>query len=276
MEKKNKTANVAKTKERRISNKKVESLHKYWEVFPGLKEKLIVPVEGENYSLIKPKIVSKAVRATASVKRKKEYFSDVTFGIGEMLISSLSLNTIDNYPDILKNFIMREAQRISMDIPFVKWSDIHDVIDSYWPLAQEYHKTYKDGGFMAIMKHPLFISAVKLTVANEIEKERSLTLYGINAYVDLRLEKGKYVSFSDFDNKVCSFLKELCLSHEKEWKISDETLTTEVNRRIENLNVDEAKKYVFLAFFDEIREHMEVLFDCSINRLVYTIDKLIS
>lgn len=257
MEKKNKTAKVTKTKERRITNKKVESLHKYWEAFPGLKKRLIIPVEGENYSLIKPKNVDKAVRAYASVKRAKEYVSAVSTSIGESLIFSLRHNAEECNLEVLKGNLKREARKITTDIPFFKWRSVYSAIDLYWPLAEEYQKTSKEGGIKALMKHPLFFSAAKFFLANKMEKEESLKLFLCSAIVDLFFEKAKYVPVSDGELELNKKLKEMNLSHEEEWKLTDEEITAKVNRHIDDLNEDEVNKIINLAFFVEIRTCIE-------------------
>ena len=267
--KKNKTAVVAKTKERRISNKKVESFHKYWEAFPGLKKRLFLPVEGENYSIIKPKNVEKTVKSNASVKKAKEFFDAFAFNKGESLAFSLKNNTEDGFPDILKNVIKNDVRLAYSDMPFINLRKMLKTIDFFWPLVEEYHKTYKDGGIMALTKHPLFISAAKCFLAEKMEKEESLKLYSCSAVVDYMFEKGKYVSFSDEDLELYRVLKKRCLYYEAEWELTDEEITAKLNRLIENLNENETNIIVNMAFFMEIRCCIKYQFQNSIGNLIY-------
>lgn len=265
------TAKVAKAKEHRITNKKVESLHKYWEVFPGLKEKLIKPVEGENYSLIKPKDVEKAVYANADVKRFCEYASAVTFGIGTSLVFSLNHNKQDYIPEVMKNATKHEARQVSMDIPFVKWRNVLSVIETYWPLAEEYYKICKAGGIMACKKHPLFINYMRFSVADDLKEESEdimpFSHYCCMAYLDYVHEKNKYVSLSEAEHEIIGFEKTL-LDIEEDDKQIEETVMAEVYRRIEELDGLEYWEELSRAFFSEICDSIESQFKEAVNKLI--------
>lgn len=270
---KSKTAKVAKTKERRISNKKVESLHKYWEAFPGLKRRLIHPVEGENYSLIKPKNVEKAVYSNASVKKYKEWTEAITSNIGESLVFSLNHNKEDFIPEMMKHATKRNASIYSYEIPFINRRKALDIIERFWPLAEEYRRICMDEGIMACKKHPLFIKAMKCKVANEMEKEVEnkflLSLYNTKVYVDLIMEKRNYTSLPGSDHSTKDVINKLLQDTEETFKEIEETVTSEVEKRIKNLDVFEFKECIILAFFHELSVLIEVMFDSSLKRLIH-------
>lgn len=270
---KSKTAKVAKTKERRISNKKVESLHKYWEAFPGLKRRLIQPVEGENYSLIKPKDIKNAVYANAGVKRAVEFLNAFTFNKGESLISSLNYNTDDLFPEILKRSIKNDARLVHSNMPFINLREILKGIDLYWPLAVEYQKICKDGGgIMACKKQPLFISAMKYSLTRELfgnwEDSKIPFDYYNKTYMDLLDEKAKFVFYPEGQLKYNEDIKRHLQKKLENLKQYDEIVTTEVNRRIDNLDETEIKKIVYNAFFRELSFMVQFQFQCSIYSLV--------
>ena len=271
MEKKNKTANVAKTKERRISNKKVESLHKYWEVFPGLKEKLIVPVEGENYSLIKPKNVDKAVESNASVKKVHKKLDAFTTATAELLLSSLCNNSEDFNPEDIKKAIKRDAWQICSNLPVVNLREIQNRIEHYWPLAEEYYKACKDGGIMACKKHPLFFCAMKIAVAeemwNEGGNEKMPPAYGGMTGIDLMISHVEYTTCSGGTSWLRENMKKTMDSLLENWEQYDEIVIAEVNRRIDSLNETETKEIAHKAFFNHLSYIVHANFNESLYRL---------
>ena len=275
MEKKNKTAKVAKTKERRISNKKVESLHKYWEVFPGLKEKLIVPVEGENYSLIMPKDVRKAVLSSKIVEKTHHSIGLYSFVTSDMLFGVLNERFDDSVLEETKQMTKREMRRIAPHIPFVNRRKMLSDIDRYWPLVEEYHNTFKDGGQPACKKHPLFTCYMKFSVAQDMYgKNVNETLhsqYVRKLYSDFLAEKGKYVSLPDERLWAIEKTKEYSQGKEDLWKPYEESVMTEVNKRIENLDYYETNRNINMAFIGDISFCIQTQFEWAIFRLI---DKL--
>ena len=243
--KKNKTAVAAKTKERRISNKKVESLHKYWEAFPGLKERLFLPVEGEKYSLIKPKDICKPIYSNAGIKKMYEQVKAFKFKDSELLSALLNDNPEDSYPEVLKKTIKKEVRLAYSNMPLISVRKIQKVIDLYWPLVEEYHQTVKAGGMAAIKKHPLFISAAEIILAGEIEKEENLTGFGVEAVLNSAIKKTKYIPASEEEIYTTTLFEE-------DMNMTDEEKTTMVNRHIENMTEEDFNKSIDLAFFSEI------------------------
>lgn len=272
MEKKNKTAKVAKTKERRISNKKVESLHKYWEAFPGLKRRLIQPVEGENYSLIKPKDISKAVHANAGVKRVEESINASVVTTAESLLSSLCNNTEDFNPEVIRTATKDAARRVYSTLPFINLRETLNRIDFFWPLAEEYYKACKDGGIMACKKHPLFIGAMKRLVAEKMQKEGGTTLalisYALMTSEELKIEKGKYVPFSEENLKALKRMKEIMQETTDNIEQLEENATAEVFGRIDHLDETETKQIAYVAFFEELSYIVHFQFHDSLYSLI--------
>lgn len=267
--KKNKTAVAAKTEECRISNKKIERLHKIWDSFPGLKKSLFLPVEGEDYSLIKSKDLRKTINSNAGVKRLKKAIDSYVLGKGVSLALSLQDNPDDYYPVVLKQAIKDDIRHTYSTIPLINIPEIMKVIDQYWPLVEEYHKTIKDGGITAITKHPLYISAAKFRFAHKVEKEESLKHFGKIALADFMIERAKYISVPDTDLKLYNTMRDLCQRLIELWNLTDEEIATRVNRQIENLNEDEINTTIDVAFFIELRHCVKTEFICSIDELIY-------
>lgn len=250
--KKNKTAVAAKTKERRISNKKVESLHKYWEAFPGLKERLFLPVEGEKYSLIKPKDICKPIYSNAGIKKMYEQVKAFKFKDSELLSALLNDNPEDSYPEVLKKTIKKEVRLAYSNMPLISVRKIQKVIDLYWPLVEEYHQTVKAGGMAALKKHPLFISAAEIILAGKIEKEENLTGFGVEAVLNSAIEKTKYIPASEEEISFYKMMRDTTTLFEEDMNMTDEEKTTMVNRHIENMTEEDFNKSIDLAFFSEI------------------------
>ena len=269
---KSKTAKVAKTKERRISNKKVESLHKYWDAFPGLKKRLIQPVEGENYSLIKPKNVEKAVKSDKIVIEAHRSVGISSLLASETLLSMLNERFDDSVLEETKQIIKKEMQRRASRIPFVNRHKMLSDIDRCWPLVEEYHNTFKDGGQPACKEHPLFICYMKFLVADDMYKKSDndnlLLHYVRKVYADFLAEKGKYVSLPDKQLCVIEKSKELYQGEEELWKPYEESVTTEVNKRIENFNFYETNLNTRMVFLRDISFNIQLQFEEAIYRLI--------
>ena len=269
---KSKTAKVAKTKERRISNKKVESLHKYWEAFPGLKRRLIQPVEGENYSLIKPKDIKNAVYANAGVKRATNYINDFEYRTSESLLSSLCNNSEDFNPEVIRTATKDAARKVYSTLPIINLREIQNRIDYFWPLAEEYYKACKDGGIKACRKHPLFISAMKRSVAErtlrEEGKEKMPASYVFMTCGDLILEKGKYVPYSDAQRSARNQIQDLLRKIVNSWKELEENVKAEVASRINHLDETEIRYIAHAAFFEELSYIVQFQFHDSLYSLI--------
>ena len=270
MEKKNKTAKVAKTKERRISNKKVESLHKYWDAFPGLKRRLIQPVEGENYSLIKPKDIKKAVYANAGVKRVHKDLEAFTTKTAESLFS---LSNTEDHIEVVKTAIKHDAQQICSNLPLVNFCEISCRIDYYWPLAEEYYKACKDGGIMACKKHPLFLCVMKIAVAEEMwdegGNEKLPAPYGGMTGLDLIISSVEYTNCHGKSSWLRETLKKNMDSLLENWEQYDEIVIAEANRRIDNLDEKETKEIAYKAFLEKLSHLVRVNFDNHLSSLIY-------
>lgn len=236
--KKNAMSKVAKEKERRISNKKIERLSKYWDVFPELKKSLFIPVDGQDYSIIKPKNVEDAIIKSKEIKKLRETAMDLNKRYRDILYSEMVEHANDVNLDKLRQRVKREFKEAFKDIPLISPRTIGELVDKEWIFVEQTVNAIKTGGMMSVKDQFHFQYIMKHHIALELALEDyslGCLSYSFQLTLDYINERNKNSKHTSKSQKSIDKLMKAIKENEEDIRTCVEKIEAELQKQLEKV-----------------------------------------
>lgn len=240
--KKNAMSKVAKEKERRISNKKIERLSKYWDVFPELKKSLFIPVDGQDYSIIKPKNVEDAIIKSKEIKKLRKTAMDLNKRYRDILYSEMVEHANDVDLDKLRQRVKREFKEAFKDIPLISPRTIGELVDKEWIFVEQTVNAIKTSGMMSVKDQFHFQYIMKHHIALELALEDyslGCLSYSFQLTLDYINERNKNSKHTSKSQKSIDKLMKAIKENEEDIRTCAEKIEAELQKRLEKVTEED-------------------------------------
>ena len=229
---------VAKVKERRISNKKIERLSKYWDIFPELKKSLFIPVDGQDYSIIKPKNVEAAIIKSKEIKKLRKTAMDLNKTYRDILYSEMVEHANDVDLDKLCKRVKREFKEAFKDIPLISPRTIGELVDKEWIFVEQTVNAIKTGGMMSVKDQFHFQYIMKHHIALELALEDyslDCLSYSYQLTLDYINERNKNSKHTSKSQKSIDKLMKAIKENEEDIRTCAEKIEAELQKQLEKV-----------------------------------------